>query len=62
MVNPERDLPITMIASVSTITLLYLIMNVAYAGVLTSNEILRSDTVAQVINYLNSRRIYIDIK
>ncbi|KAG8438672.1 hypothetical protein GDO86_005021 [Hymenochirus boettgeri] len=46
IVNPERNIPITVIVSMSVVTVCYLLTNVAYYTVLTTSEVLGSDAVA----------------
>ncbi|KAG8438667.1 hypothetical protein GDO86_005018 [Hymenochirus boettgeri] len=46
IVNPERNIPITVIVSLSVVTVCYLLTNVAYYTVLTPGEVLSSDAVA----------------
>ncbi|KAJ1166651.1 hypothetical protein NDU88_007050 [Pleurodeles waltl] len=46
VVNPERNIPITMIVSLITVTIAYLLTNVSYYAVLTAEEVLASEAVA----------------
>ncbi|XP_044127919.1 cystine/glutamate transporter-like [Bufo gargarizans] len=46
IINPERNIPITVIVSLTFVTICYLLTNVSYYTVLTTNEILTSEAVA----------------
>ncbi|KAE8613232.1 hypothetical protein XENTR_v10007633 [Xenopus tropicalis] len=46
IVDPERNIPITVIVSLTVVTICYVLTNVAYYTVLTPNEILSSEAVA----------------
>ncbi|XP_068134358.1 cystine/glutamate transporter-like [Hyperolius riggenbachi] len=46
VINPERNIPITVIVSLITVTVCYLLTNVAYYTILTANEVLTSHAVA----------------
>ncbi|XP_063303677.1 cystine/glutamate transporter-like [Pelobates fuscus] len=46
MINPERNIPITVIVSLILITICYLLANVSYYTILTVDEILASEAVA----------------
>ncbi|XP_075066485.1 cystine/glutamate transporter-like [Mixophyes fleayi] len=46
MVNPERNIPITVIVSLIVVTICYLLTNVSYYAILTPNEVLTSQAVA----------------
>ncbi|XP_040294823.1 cystine/glutamate transporter-like [Bufo bufo] len=46
IINPERNIPITVIVSLTFVTICYLLANVSYYTVLTTNEILTSEAVA----------------
>ncbi|KAM5173044.1 cystine/glutamate transporter-like [Mantella aurantiaca] len=46
LVNPERNIPITVIVSLVIVTICYLLTNVAYYSVLTASDVLTSEAVA----------------
>ncbi|XP_078524070.1 cystine/glutamate transporter-like [Lissotriton helveticus] len=46
VVNPERNIPITVIVSLITVTIAYLLTNVSYYTILTAEEVLASEAVA----------------
>ncbi|XP_053321268.1 cystine/glutamate transporter-like [Spea bombifrons] len=46
MINPERNIPITVIVSLTVVTVCYLLANVSYFAVLTADEVLASEAVA----------------
>lgn len=46
VINPHRNLPLAIIISMTIVTLVYLIANIAYFSVLTPTEMLRSSAVA----------------
>ncbi|XP_018425925.1 PREDICTED: cystine/glutamate transporter-like [Nanorana parkeri] len=46
IVNPERNIPITVIVSLVIVTVCYLLTNVAYYTILTASEVLTSEAVA----------------
>ncbi|XP_072256325.1 cystine/glutamate transporter-like [Pyxicephalus adspersus] len=46
LVNPERNIPITVIVSLVVVTVCYLLTNVAYYTVLSASEVLTSEAVA----------------
>ncbi|XP_060745194.1 cystine/glutamate transporter-like, partial [Tachysurus vachellii] len=46
VINPKRNIPLAIILSMVTVTILYVLVNVAYYTMMTADELLRSDTVA----------------
>ncbi|XP_053575003.1 cystine/glutamate transporter [Bombina bombina] len=46
IINPERNIPLTVIISLTVVTIGYLLANVAYYTILTAEEVLGSDAVA----------------
>ncbi|KAM4037462.1 cystine/glutamate transporter-like isoform 2-T2 [Anomaloglossus baeobatrachus] len=46
VINPERNIPITVIVSLIIVTICYLLTNVSYYTVLTTSEVLTSEAVA----------------
>ncbi|KAM4749642.1 cystine/glutamate transporter-like [Rhinophrynus dorsalis] len=46
IINPERNIPLTVIVSLIVVTVSYLLTNVAYYTILTPDEVLGSDAVA----------------
>ncbi|CAH2276534.1 cystine glutamate transporter-like [Pelobates cultripes] len=50
MINPERNIPITVIVSLILITICYLLANVSYYTILTADEILASEAVAVMMS------------
>jgi len=44
--NPERNFPVTILAGIPSVTVLYILMNVAYFTVLNKTQMLSSDAVA----------------
>ncbi|XP_077122789.1 cystine/glutamate transporter-like [Ranitomeya variabilis] len=46
VINPERNIPITVIVSLIVVTICYLLTNVSYYTILTTSEVLTSEAVA----------------
>ncbi|XP_075715931.1 cystine/glutamate transporter-like [Rhinoderma darwinii] len=46
IINPERNIPITVIVSLIIVTICYLLTNVSYYTILTTSEVLTSEAVA----------------
>ncbi|XP_062860627.1 cystine/glutamate transporter [Trichomycterus rosablanca] len=46
VINPNRNIPLAIILSMATVTICYVLVNVAYYTVMTGEELLRSDAVA----------------
>ncbi|XP_027009884.2 cystine/glutamate transporter-like isoform X2 [Tachysurus fulvidraco] len=46
VINPKRNIPLAITLSMVTVTILYVLVNVAYYAVMTEDELLRSDAVA----------------
>ncbi|XP_053364247.1 cystine/glutamate transporter-like [Clarias gariepinus] len=46
VINPKRNIPLAIILSMITVSILYLVVNVAYYTVMTGDELLISDAVA----------------
>lgn len=46
VINPERNIPITVIVSLIIVTICYLLTNVSYYTILTTGEVLTSEAVA----------------
>lgn len=46
IINPERNIPITVIVSLVVVTICYLLTNVSYYTILTTSEVLTSEAVA----------------
>ncbi|XP_069484924.1 cystine/glutamate transporter-like [Ambystoma mexicanum] len=46
IINPERNIPITVIVSLITVTIAYILTNVSYYTILTAEEVLESEAVA----------------
>ncbi|KAM4676560.1 cystine/glutamate transporter-like [Discoglossus pictus] len=46
VINPERNIPLTVIISMTVVTICYLLANISYYAILTPLEVLSSDAVA----------------